>query len=87
MPKKRATVAVTTSAPLATGVQAAKEFFDLAENPVTGDGLRTAIGYNNQNVIALAKSFGYEFDYDEMQEHLIERFGCQTPSKYKYCCT
>jgi hypothetical protein len=70
-----------------TGVEAAKKFFDLAEDPVTGEGLRNAIGYNNQQIIALAKAFGYVFDYDEMQEHLNERFGCTKPTQYKYCCT
>jgi hypothetical protein len=70
-----------------TGVEAAKQFFDLAEDETNGEGLRNAIGYSNQEIIALAKSFGYVFDYDEMQEHLITRFGCTKPSKFKYCCT
>jgi hypothetical protein len=84
---KKAAAPTSATARTATGVEAAKQFFDLAENEVTGEGLRNAIGYNNQQIIALAKSFGYVFDYDDMQEHLIERFGCTTPSKHMYCCT
>jgi hypothetical protein len=85
MAKKRA--GMTTPPPPPTGVEAAKQFFDLAEDEISGGGLRNAIGYNNEQIIALAKAFGYVFDYDEMQEHLIARFGCKTPSKFKYCCT
>ncbi|HET9385616.1 MAG TPA: Nif11-like leader peptide family natural product precursor [Gemmatimonadales bacterium] len=87
--KKKAAIAAPTStgATLATGLQAAKQFFDLAEDETNGEGLRTVIGYNNENIIRLAKSFGYEFDYEEMQEHLIERWGVQKPSKFMYCCT
>jgi hypothetical protein len=88
--KKKAAVAAPTStgAPL-TGLEAAKQFFDLAEDETHGEGLRSAIGYNNENVIRLAKSFGFEFDYDEMQEHLNERWGVQKPSQRRprYCCT
>jgi hypothetical protein len=59
----------------------------LAEDEVNGAGLRNVIAQNNEQIIALAKSFGYIFDYDEMQEHLIERWGVQKPSKHMYCCT
>jgi hypothetical protein len=85
MAKKAA--ATTTPTPRATGVEAAKQFFDLAEDDVHGKGLRDAIGYNNEHIIELAASFGFFFDYGEMQKHLIERWGVQKPSKHMYCCT
>jgi hypothetical protein len=70
------------------GVKAAEAFFDLAEGP-DGYGLRQAIAQQNNNIILLAKSFGYEFDYDDLQDHLIQRWGVtkkptMTP---RFCCT
>ena len=70
------------------GKAAAKAFFDAAEGP-DGHDLRQVIALNNDNIILLARSFGYNFNRDEMQDHLERRWKVSKPSKMapRFCCT
>jgi hypothetical protein len=70
------------------GKAAAKAFFDDAERP-DGHDLRQAIALNNDNIILLARSFGYNFDRDDMQDHLEKRWKVSKLSKTapRFCCT
>jgi hypothetical protein len=72
-----------------TGAANARAFFDLVENPASGEGLRGALQRINGDIIALAKGVNLVFDYDDMQDELERRWGVQNPNRQfpRFCCT
>jgi hypothetical protein len=66
------------------GVANAKKFFDLVDETPA---LQTWVGMNNKNILQLAREMKIEFDYEDMQEHLIKRWKIMNPPEGGFCCT
>jgi hypothetical protein len=83
--RKRAAVsrAYVIGTPPPSGPPAAEAFFDEVENNAA---LQAMIGLNNQNIITLAKEMGFYFSYQEMTEHLAERWDIRNGPPEDYCC-
>ena len=67
-----------------TGPPAAKAFFDKVEND---QGLQAALAMNNKNILTLAKELNLYFSYEEMHDHLVDRWDIRHGPPEGYCCT
>jgi hypothetical protein len=75
-------VAMTSDIITDAGLQDAQKFFDKVD---IDDGLQAAITVSNGNVIALAATLGFTFNYAEMSAHLRARWKVQEGPQAKYC--
>jgi hypothetical protein len=64
------------------GLLSAAQFFDKVE---TNEGLQAALTVNNGNVVTLAATMGFSFNYAEMSAHLRARWKTQNGPKERYC--
>jgi predicted ribosomally synthesized peptide with nif11-like leader len=59
-------------------VEKAKEFFDQVDSD---QALRDELSEVGENVLDLARKHGFNFSYDDMREHLKDRWGVTKPPK------
>jgi len=74
--------AMTTDTVTEQGLLAAEQFFDQVD---ANEGLQAAITVSNSNVITLAATLGFVFNYAEMSFHLRQRWKVQNGPSARYC--